>query len=107
MSEETVYGVDISKPITPIMVRDALTQCFIAAHTESLEIDGQTDVSESMITLNIQDAFAKTGGDYENPTKESLLDAMMHLKEFSKKFRSPEIIANHFQAMQELVNKCE
>ena len=35
--EKRIYGVDISKKVAPIMARDAIIRCFIAAHKEVLD----------------------------------------------------------------------
>ena len=33
-----IYGVDLSKKITPVMVRDAIIECFVKAHSKILEM---------------------------------------------------------------------
>ncbi len=37
MEDNIIYGVDISKEVTPVMVRDAIIDCFTKAHSDVLE----------------------------------------------------------------------
>ncbi len=108
MSDEYVYGVDTTKEITPIMVRDAIVRCFIEAHKDSLGIEEQdSDIIKRMVTEAVKKSFRETDGDFENPTKESLLRSIGNLKEFSKSFRNQEVIENHFNAIKSLIDKIE
>jgi hypothetical protein len=109
MSDQIVYGVDTSKEVTPLQVREALVQCFINAHRDSLEVPEGSDEEaiQSMILLRIKKAFSDSGGDFENPTKMSLLKAIVSLKEFSSSFRNQEVIAEHFNAIKFLIDSIE
>ena len=99
----TLYGVDLESEITPIMVRGALAKCFSMAHCEDTGLEG--DVTEDYCRNMVKKAFADSGGDYENPTKESLQKVMAKLADFSKNFRDQKIIEKHYNQILGLVNK--
>lgn len=111
------YGIDCTKPLTPIMVRDALVQCFSDAHQEILEdmkefTDFETDeefqkIKDLQVKTLITKAFDKAKGDFNNPTKESLKKVVMWLKNYAANFRKPEIIEKHAKDMIELIDKLD
>ncbi len=35
-NDNIIYGVDVTKNVTPVMVRDAIIQCFYEAHCNVL-----------------------------------------------------------------------
>ena len=37
--DNIIYGVDTNKKVTPIMIRDAMIQCYYEAHWNILELD--------------------------------------------------------------------
>ena len=101
-----VYGIDTDKEVTPIMVRDALVNCFIKAHCEDTGVDEvEGDVNREYCKSIVSKGFEETGGDFENPTKEDILNVMTNLMEFSRSFRDPEIIKKHAAEMTQLVEK--
>jgi uncharacterized protein YpuA (DUF1002 family) len=51
--------------------------------------------------------FEKTGGDFDHPTKESLVKALDGLAEFSKNFRNQEVVDKHYNEIKELVDKLD
>jgi len=93
MSNDMCYGVDISKEITPIMVRDAIIDCFTNAHNEVLEqMKEYTDfksekefeeMKQIQVKYLIETMFGNVGGDFNNPTKESIIQVVMKLKEYA------------------------
>ena len=110
-----IYGVDTEKPITPIDARDAIVRCFVLAHKEILknidEID--RDMSEKELeelkTISVNETihffFKEIGGDYEKPTKDSLIGVCDKVRDFSKNFRKPEDINKHYNEIMILVEK--
>ena len=112
-----IYGVDTEKPITPKDVRDAIVRCFVEAHGEILDLmrgtGSATSVSdedfEKMKKMNVKELirgfFQEAGGDYENPTKESLIAVCDRLAEFAKNFRKPEVIEKHYGEIMQLMEK--
>lgn len=109
-----IYGVDTTKPITPGDVRDAIVECFFLAHKEALEDMGE--YAESLLPEELEEAkrdyikqlvrkfFQEVNGDYDKPTKESILRVLEKLKEFAAHFRKPEVIEKHYNEIMRLVN---
>jgi hypothetical protein len=112
MKNLEIYGVDPNGEITPMIVRNAITKCFIAAHKEQMMesfngVEMDSTQADLMVLQTIIKAFNESGGDFENPTKKSLLQASMALREFAKNFRSPEIIEDHFKSIKTLIDKLD
>ena len=106
MSENKIYGVDLNSEVTPLMVRDAIVECFYNAHCadSALEDDDSKSVNKYCAEL-VKGAFTNTGGDFENPTKESIVKVLGQLAEFSKNFRNPEVIKKHYNEIMQLVER--
>lgn len=103
----TIYGVDSTKPMTPLKVRDALVECFFQAHCENTELSDErqsTAIKREYCLNTVQNVFKKTGGDFDQPTKDSLIKAMQSLAEFSATFRNQAVIKKHFSEMMKLTN---
>lgn len=103
-----LYGVNLEGEITPLMVRDALALCFYEAHCadSGLATGGEDEEMNKTYCRNtVEKAFIDSGGDFEHPTKESILGAMQKLMEFSKSFRDPSIIERHASEIMKLVEK--
>ena len=118
MSEDQskmIYGVDITKEITPLMVRDAIIDCFYKAHgytfddiKDSFNINSEQRVEEQRleyIKTLIRQKFEEVQGDFENPTKNDLIKVVHKLKEFSTYFRDQEIIEKHAGEIMKLIDK--
>ena len=112
-----IYGVDVSKNVTPIMVRDAMIQCFYKAHCNVLELARETfghppetkfeEMKKSHVKELVEDIFHRLGGDFNNPTKENLFEVLEKLKEFASIYRKPNIIKKHVGEMMLLINKLD
>jgi hypothetical protein len=101
-----IYGVDADSEVTSLMVRDALSQCFYQAHCEDSGLgDGEEEINRNYCRDMVKKVFVDSGGDFEKPTKESILNAMSRLKDFSKSFRDPSIIEAHAAQIMKLVEK--
>jgi uncharacterized protein YpuA (DUF1002 family) len=59
------------------------------------------------IELLIIGKFKEVGADFDNPTKESLQSVIDKLAEFAKSFRKPEMIKEHYEQIQSLINKLD
>ncbi len=113
-----IYGVDSEKPYTALDVRRALLTCFVEAHEEAAR-EELKDITESLperaaykltranIEIMVKNSFKKVGGDFDNPTKESIMKVMDALKDFSQQYRSQEVIKKHYDEMMTLVNGME
>jgi len=110
-----IYGVDPDKEITATDVREALVKCFLMAHEKELEtikeyyatesIDEYNRLKEINVEMLIRDFFKKVGGDYEVPTKESLLSVCQKLAEYAANFRTKKVIEGHYAEMLKLIDK--
>jgi hypothetical protein len=113
--KKCIYGVDITKEVTPTLVRDAIIQCFLKAHAQILEEMkeyGEFESEEEFermkvfdVKLIVQKFFEDTGGSFENPTKNSIMKVMEKLQEFASNFRKPKIIKEHTKEIMTLINK--
>ncbi len=112
-----IYGVDVTKDVTPIMIRDAIIQCFYEAHCNVLELARETfghppekkfeQMKKSHIKELIQDIFHRVGGDFNKPTKDNLLKVLDNLKEFASIYRRPDVIKKHISEIMLLINKLD
>jgi hypothetical protein len=101
-----IYGVNLDNEVTPTLVRDAVVLCFTQAHFEDAQkSQGAKNLEEAeKLCLNkVKEAFEKTGGNFESPTKQSLINAIGFLAEFAKSFRDPSIIVKHKTQIMELI----
>jgi hypothetical protein len=105
-NDENIYGVDLDKPVTPFMARDALVECFFQAHCADSGL-GTDDpaVNREYIQKLVKKAFGDAGGDFEKPTKQSILNVMAKLKDFAAHFRDQSIIQKHAGEMMKIVEK--
>ena len=104
-NDNIIYGVDITKKVTPIMVRDAIIQCFFEAHCSVLELARETfghpseeifeDMKKSHVNELVHDIFIKIKGDFNNQTKDDLLLVFINLKFFASISRSPKMLKNN------------
>ena len=112
-----IYGVDANKEITLIMVRDALIICFFEAHSKDLDqMKSQLNFMDDKhfedfkwrdVEALIRLKFEEVGGDFNNPTKESLIKVVSQLKDYSKLFRDQSIIEKHAGEILSLIEKLD
>lgn len=102
---DTLYGLDPNQPLTPLAVRDALSECFYQAHCEDSELGDNEQISRSYCTSLVHKMFIDNGLNYDHPTKTDLTEAVNALKIFSQHFRSPEVIAKHASEITTLINQ--
>lgn len=109
-----IYGVDVDSNFTTKDVRDAILMCFKEAHNEILQqtYDSGVLTSEEIenlkkadIEILVKKSFEKVGGDYSNPTRESLIGVIKELKQFAINFRAEEIANKNFAQIMILINK--
>ncbi len=111
--KECIYGVDTSKKVTPIMVRDAIIDCFKQAHDEILqtmkeyyEFKSEKEFEELKhlnVKFLVESKFEEVGGDFENPSKRDLIKVIDKLAEYASHFRRPEIIKKHYDEIMKLI----
>jgi hypothetical protein len=117
MPEKIIYGVDVTKDVTPIMVRDAIIDCFTKAHSEVLDemrdnIDTKSEEKFEEMKLEtvkelIESKFKEIDGDFNNPTKQSLIQVIKKLAEYASMFRDPAVIDRHMAEIMQLIDKLE
>ena len=111
-----IYGVDTKKPFSVADVRDAIVVCFTQAHKEVLdelkkgsEKDVNPEEWEEMKKINIRQLiesfFKKVGGDYDKPTKHTILLVIDELANFAANFRNQKVIEKHYGEIKQLVDK--
>jgi hypothetical protein len=100
-----IYGVDTEKEITPIEVRDAILECFYQAHCMNAELGKDELATREYCASLIRKFFTDVGGNFENPTKETLLLVIDNLAKFSQNFRDPQTIEGHHKEIMTLINK--
>ena len=116
-NDNTIYGVDVTKNVTPVMVRDAIIQCFYEAHCNVLELAKETfghppekkfeEMKKSHVKELINDTFDKIGGDFDKPTKDNLLKVIENLKGFASIYRKPDVIKKHVSEIMLLISKLD
>ena len=114
---DSIYGVNVKAKITPVMVRDAIIECYYQADAEVLDSlfqyanfdskDEEDDTKRYHIEITIKRFFDLVNGDYNNPTKESLINVIDKCKEFAKMFRDESIIESNYKKILILIDKLE
>lgn len=113
--DKMIYGVDISKKITPIIVRDAIIDCFYRAHNEVLDLAREyfacnsekkfKEMKQQQVRDLIEDIFISAGGDFKKPTKKALIQVIEKLKKFAAVYRETKIIEKHANEIMQLIDK--
>lgn len=81
-----------------------MVDCFFEAHCTQSGLESKiTDTTKSYCTEIVKKAFKDTGGDYESPTKESILACLRWLAKYSTIFRDQAVIQKHMGEIMELV----
>ena len=94
--------------LTPIRARDLVIKCFLEAQKETYhrikQTIGVSDTEEEVqktVLAGIRGTFKEVGGDFENPTKESLLNVVELLSKKAKLWGTPpDIIEFHKKCME-------
>ena len=101
-----IYSIDLDAPVTPLMVRDAIVDCFWNAHCKDTGLaEEEKETNKLYCKTIVEKAFADNNGDFNNPTKESIVACLNSLASFAKSFRDPTLIEEHYGEMMELVGK--
>lgn len=114
---ESFYGVNLTDQITPIMVRDAIIACYYAADLEVLDKlfqmsdfhsqDESEQLKRKHVELMIKKFFYDVQGDFDHPTKESLINVINKCRALAYRFRDKQVIEGNHQRMLALINKIE
>ena len=81
VNSKYIYGINFHENITPIMVRDAIIECYYQADLEVLDdlfqssvfksVEDEEDSKRKHVELMIKKFFDDVKGDFYNPTNES------------------------------------
>ncbi len=103
-----VYGIDSDKPFTARDVRDAIVRCFAEAHRAYFD-RGLPEVPREDRLLRaeafLRATFDDINGDFDNPTKESLMAVINELAQLSLMFRSQKLIKKYFKEIKQLIER--
>jgi hypothetical protein len=55
----------------------------------------------------IESKFKEVGGDFNNPTKDTLIQVVGKLAEYASSFREPIVIDKHVYEIMSLINKLD
>lgn len=116
MSEEKICG-ETGDPCDSKGVLREIEKCFVEAHKGQIEgslLEG-TDLGEKekgdIIQLNVKELvrgfIEKEGGDYNNPQKEDLTNAINKLKDFASNFRDQSIIQKNYEKIKKMIDELE
>lgn len=115
--ENIIYGVDITKKVTPIMVRDAIIQCYYEAHCNVLELAKEAfyeppkknfdKMKKAHVRELIENFICDVGGDVNNPSKSCLIKVLNRLQKIASTYREPEVINSHVSDIYQLIDKLE
>lgn len=115
--ENIIYGVNLEKKVTPIMVRDAIINCFYQAHSDVLDLAREYFKYESKesfkiakrehVTDLVETIFAETGGNFYKPNKTDLIHVVKNLRKIASLYREPDIIKKHVDEIMQLINKID
>lgn len=110
-----IYGIDPAEKITPIMVRDAIVECFFQAHKQILDEkdeyyslkskDELNTMKHTDVVILMESIMEENGDDFRHPTKKSLMKLVESLKKFAAKYRAEEVIQEHAGEIMSLVKK--
>ena len=114
-SDSCIWGVELDSNYGPKEVRDAVIVCFVQANGDMvLRMSGATvptnekekeALTKELVEDLIRKTFEKSGEDFENPTKESILKVLEHLKEIARKVHQDEsAIGSHYAEIKKLVD---
>lgn len=105
-NNKNIYGIDLDKPVTPLMVRDALVECFSKMHYADAELETNDPAINKEYCRNlVKKAFTDSEGDFEKPTKQSIINVLGKLEDFSANFRNQSVVQKNVATMMQIVEK--
>ncbi len=110
MAEDSC-STDPDVKMTPVEVRESIVKCFYEAHRDmilknsSMSDEEKSKFTETSIREIVRGQFIEAGGDFENPTKESLFFAIIGLAEIAKQFRDIDRIVGNFLKILKMIDR--
>ena len=115
--KDCIYGISLDDEITPIKVRDAIIQCFCKADNEIMDqLFQSTDFKSAEegeqkkrnhVKILVKKMFQEVNGDFDNPTKESLIGVIDKCADYAGPVRDEETIHNNYDAIMSLIERLE
>lgn len=101
-----MYGVELGDLITPEKVLKVIIECFFQAHClDSQLVDSTPEVNHSYCEQLVKQKFQEVGGNYDVPSKESLLKLVESLAKYSEGFRDKTVIEQHLREISALIDQ--
>ncbi|MFO8078568.1 MAG: hypothetical protein R6U21_08015 [Thermoplasmatota archaeon] len=114
---DCIYGVGLEETVTPVKVRDAIIHCFCEADDEIMDqlfqsCDfGSAEEGEQKklkhVEILIKKMFQEVNGDFDNPTKESLIGVIDKCAAYAGSVRDKETINKNYDAIMSLIERLE
>lgn len=110
----SIYGVNLKDDVNPLMVRDAILKCFFEAERDVIiklfqksdfETSDNIEIGKKHVEIIIKKIFEDVDGDFDNPSKENLIDVVNKCKEYACLFRNKEIIEKHANEIMILIDR--
>jgi len=110
---DLIYGVNPEDDINPIIIRDAMLKCFFEADKDVLkklflksdfQSNEDIEIGKKHVEIVIKKMFNDVNGDFNNPTKKSLINVVNKCKEYAGLFRDKETIEKHANEIMTLIN---
>ena len=96
--------------VTPVKARDLIVRCFFEAQKESFAAAGKAmGKTEGEVELRtivagaVRAAFRESGGDFDHPTKSSLMAAVEVLARKAQRWGTPPEIVQHHRGQIEKI----
>lgn len=96
----------IQGEITSIKVRDAIVDCFTAAHRDDASMQFRDRYEAELYCRElIRKFFLDVGEDFDHPSKTSLIKILDKLADFAQNFRDKSVIEKNYAKIIDLVNR--
>ena len=112
-----IYGVNLDKKITPIIVRDAIINCFYQAHSDVLDLAREYFENDSKESFKIakrehvkdlvETIFSESGGNFYKPNKTDLIHVVRNLRKIASLYRESYVIKKHVDEIMQLIDKID
>jgi len=110
-----LWGVELNSDYNSTNVRDAMLKCFIQANGDAIakstvmklpeDETEKKQMIKQMTESFMRKAFEETGGEYNSPTKQSIIAALEKLKEYAAgQNHSKEMIEKHVSEITKLTD---
>jgi len=97
-----LFGVDTDRSVTPKEALAALIVCYTDARcADAGLLTGES--AKKYCTKLVRQAFTDTQGDFDNPTKQSIIKAIELLSQNATGLHNQEIVRKHKDMMMQII----